>query len=121
MTGVVESMAAVYLNIGFTGLFVVVVLALVIWYFTKGRKQSDASKLKLAEEIARNGKIIENCTEVIRNNTAVIEANTLQRQDEKRSLDKLDERMARHGEQHDEMLRNQAVAMALQGQKSGKA
>jgi len=116
MTDMITNMAAAYMNIGVTGLIIVVLLVLLVWWFTKGRKLSEGSRIRLAEELAKNGKIIENNTAVINNNSKVIEANTLQRADEKRCLEALIDRMTRHGEQHDEMLKNQAVAMEINRQ-----
>jgi hypothetical protein len=54
---------------------------------------------------------------VIANNTAVIEANTLQRQNEKKCLERMDDRMVRHGEQLDELLSNQRICMDRQERK----
>lgn len=114
MTDLMNDMTYMYMNIGVTGLVIVVGCVLLVWYFTKGRKEAEASRTRIAEEYARTSKIIENCTAVIANNTAVIEANTSQRQDEKRCLESIADRMQRHGEQLDEIQKNQAVCMDRQ-------
>ena len=106
-----------YMQLGVTGLIVVVGMWLLIWWFTKGRKQSEESRTRMIEEFARTGKIIDNCTAVIANNTAVIEANSLQRQDEKRCLEAIADRTGKHGDQLDELLSNQRICMDRQVRK----
>lgn len=117
MADLMKDMTYIYLQIGVTGLLVVVGLVLLVWYLTKGKRIADEQRIRVAEEYARLGKIVENCTAVIGNNTAVIEANTLQRQDEKRCLEAIADRMGRHGEQLDELLSNQRVCMDRQNRK----
>lgn len=106
-----------YMQLGVMGLIVVVGLWLLVWYFTKGKKQSEESKLRLIEEYARIGKVVENNTAVINNCSKVIEANTIQRKDEKRCLEAIAERMGKHGEQLDELLSNQRICMDRQNRK----
>lgn len=102
------------MNIGVTGLIIVVGLISFLWWVTKGRRRSEDIKIRQAEESARIGKIIENNTAVINNNTKVIEANTLQRADEKRCLEALADRMAEHGKQLDRIETQQAICLDRQ-------
>lgn len=110
----IDTMAYAYLQIGVSGLVIVVGLCLIIWYFVKGRKESQEYKIRIAEEYARTGKIVENNTAAINNNTAVIKATEIQRADEKKCLDIIATRLSRHGDQLDEIQRNQAVYMDRQ-------
>lgn len=124
MTDLMESMTYMYLQIGVSGLIIVVGLVLLVWYFVKGRKEAQANRVRVAEEYARNGKIIENNTAAINNNSVVIEANTQQRIEEKRQrneerkcLEALAERITKHGEQLDEIQKQQAICLDRQQRK----
>ncbi len=117
MNSTVDMMVNAYAQIGFMALFCIVVLALIIWYFTKGRKDARADRDKLVKEQTRGNQLIENCTAVINNNSKVIELNTRTRLDEKESLDRLGERIENHGKQLDTLLTNQTVCMDRQNRK----
>lgn len=110
----INTMAYAYLQIGVSGLLIIVGLWLIVWYFVKGRKETQEYKIRIAEEYARTGKIVENNTAAINNNTAVIELNTAQRADEKKCLDMITARLSKHGEQLDEIQTNQAIYMDRQ-------
>jgi flagellar basal body-associated protein FliL len=117
MEETLSGLTNMYLQTGFMGMFFIVVMMLVIWYFTKGRKQVADEKEKLIREQARISAVIDNNTSVINNNTEVIKINTQTRLDEKECLKRMDDRMERHGDQHDEMLRNQTVLLDRQNRK----
>jgi|AGTN01.3.fsa_nt_gi hypothetical protein len=106
-----------YIQIGALGTFFVVALFAGLWWLTKGRKRSEEQKERQIQATAQNGKIIENNTAALNLCAEVIKANTQQRADEKRCLEKLDERMTRQGEQLDDIQRNQAICMDRQGRK----
>lgn len=111
MSDLLTNLTYVYMQIGVTGLIIVFLVVVAIWWITKGKKRSDDAKLKYAEEYARIGKVMENNTAAINNNTKVIEANTLQRANDQHCLEKLDERMARHGDQLDAIQRSQDICL----------
>lgn len=114
MESMMDTAANVYMQTGFIGLFCIVVLFLVVWYFTKGRKESRQERDKLVKEQARGNQLIENCTAVINNNTKVIEQNTQTRLAEMSCIQKLDERLTRQGGQLDRLETNQTVCMDRQ-------
>lgn len=114
MESMMDTAVNVYMQTGFIGLFCIVTLFLVVWYFTKGRKETRKERDKLINEQARGNQLIENCTAVINNNTKVIEQNTRTRLTEMTYIQKLDERLTRQGGQLDRIETNQTVCMDRQ-------
>jgi heme A synthase len=108
-----------YAALGVAGLIIVVALFLLIWWLTKGRKESETSKQRLTEEYARTGVIIQNNTEALKAVTSAFEAFTIEKQSDADYHKRMDERITRQGDQLDELLQNQKVCMALQKTKQG--
>lgn len=132
MEDVVTNLVAVYLQVGFMAVFSLTVLGIVIWYLTKGRKEAAEEKAKkdklyaeryaiehedrqaVAIEIARSGKIIENCTAVINNNSKVIEESYSIRQQELLRLENLLTAIGKQECALENIARNQLVYMERQ-------
>ncbi len=117
MTGVVQDLTSAYIQTGFMGVFFIVVMVIVLWYFTKGRKQMSDERERMVKEQGRTAAVIENNTAVIENCTEVIRASTLQRGEETRRIGEVCDRITTQGKQLDELLKNQAVCMDRQERK----
>lgn len=114
MTDMVSSLTYAYLQIGVTGLIIVCLAVYFFYWMTKGKRRAEDAKMKQVEQDAKLGKIIENNTAALNLCTEVVKEIASQRDTEIQYLQRLDQRLTRHGDQHDEMLRNQAVAMDRQ-------
>jgi uncharacterized protein HemX len=113
----VADLTTTYIQTGVLGTFFLVGMGLLIWYFTKGRKQMQDERERAIQEQASTKEVIRNNTAVIENCTEVIRASTQQRGEETRRISEVCDRITRQGEQLDELLRNQAVCMELQKRK----
>lgn len=132
MSDVLTQIVSVYLQIGFMALFSLTILGTFIWYITKGRKEMLAEKMRkdklyadryaiehedrqaIAVEIARSGKVIENCTAVINNNSKVIEDSCKIRQQDAAKLDVIISGIEKHDATLDLLVRNQVAYMERQ-------
>lgn len=132
MSEVLTQIVSVYLQIGFMALFSLTILGSFIWYITKGRKEMLAEKMRkdklyteryaiehedrqaIAVEIARSGKVIENCTAVINNNSKVIEDSCKIRQQDTAKLDVIISGIEKHDATLDLLVRNQVAYMERQ-------
>jgi hypothetical protein len=132
MSEVLTQIVSVYLQIGFMALFSLTILGSFIWYITKGRKEMLAEKMRkdklyteryaiehedrqaIAVEIARSGKVIENCTAVINNNSKVIEDSCKLRQQDTAKLDVIISGIEKHDATLDLLVRNQVAYMERQ-------
>lgn len=132
MSEVLTQIVSVYLQIGFMALFSLTILGAFIWYITKGRKEMLAEKMRkdklyteryaiehedrqaIAVEIARSGKVIENCTAVINNNSKVIEDSCKIRQQDAAKLDVIISGIEKHDATLDLLVRNQVAYMERQ-------
>lgn len=132
MSDVLTQIVSVYLQIGFMALFSLTILGTFIWYITKGRKEMLAEKMRkdklyteryaiehedrqaIAVEIARSGKVIENCTAVINNNSKVIEDSCKIRQQDTAKLDVIISGIEKHDATLDLLVRNQVAYMERQ-------
>lgn len=109
-----KELADVLTVAGPTGFILVVAAFILIWWFTKGRKRSEELKERQIAVMAENGEIIKMCTAVIQNNSVVIEANTLQRKEDTKCLERLEDCFSKQGSQLDEIQRKQAICMDRQ-------
>lgn len=112
-----DKLVGSYAELGVAGFLIVVAAVILIWWLKTGRKQSEAIKTRLAEQLAINSKVIENNTAAVNNCTEVIKANTQQRQEDARYLCEYGQSCHKHGEQLDTLIMNQKVCMALQDKK----
>ena len=132
MSDVLTQIVSMYLQIGFMAVFSLTILGAFIWYITKGRKEMLAEKTRkdklyaeryaiehedrqaIAVEIARSGKVIENCTAVINNNSKVIEDSCKIRQQDTAKLDVIISGIEKHDATLDLLVRNQVAYMERQ-------
>lgn len=110
MSELVNNLALIYMNIGFTGVFIVCCMAYGLWYATKGKYKRQAKEKESAALNASFIEVLRNNTAVIENNSEVVRANTQQRQDEIKCLEKLSEKI-------DQISLNQTVCMDRQTRK----
>jgi biopolymer transport protein ExbB/TolQ len=132
MSEIVSNLVAVYLQIGFMAVFSLTILGAAIWYLAKGRKEFVAEKERkdklyqeryavehedrqaIAVEIARSGKVIENCTAVINNNSKVIEESCKMRQADAMKLDQILSEVKKNDATLETLVINQALYMERQ-------
>jgi uncharacterized protein HemX len=110
----IDGLVSIYIQTGFMALFSIVALCYGVWYLTKGRKEIKAEREAIVVEIARNGKIIENCTAVINNNSKVIEQASHIKTMELEKLTLLFNGMDKQGELLEELQKNQMIFMERQ-------
>ena len=132
MNEIVSGLVSTYLQIGFMALFSLTVLGLGVWYLTIGRKEAKIEKARkdklyadryalehedrqaIAVEIARSGKVIENCTAVINNNSKIIEESCVARYKEAARLDQLLKCLDKQDQTLETIVRNQCCYMERQ-------
>lgn len=97
----IDVITSAYIQLGFMAVFFIVVMALVIWWFVKGRKDQDTERKKSADDIATTRDVIRNNTAAMQCNTEVIKMYGQASAGVREDMQRFDGRMTRQGEQLD--------------------